>query len=83
MKESWKECFRLLGIRVSSLTRPQRLFLRASVTDLLEAYDKEWFLRHKERLRNELLMILEEFDPVTIEENQEPIPLHSKRDKIR
>jgi len=91
MRESddWEECFRLLGIKNLKPTRPQWLFLEASCTDLLERHPKKsWWFRNKMRLRDELYFVLNELGPVPDEEidlpeqNQEPIPLHSRGDKI-
>lgn len=86
MDEDMKECMRLLGIKGLKSTRPQSLFLRAPCSDLLERHpNKSWWFRHKERLRGELLMILKDFDPVTMEEEpeqcREPIPILTEAER--
>ena len=67
-QESWHECLRLLGIKNLQPTLPQWEFLRASCPDLLKRHpDKRWWMENKLSLREELLDILEEFDPVIYE----------------
>jgi hypothetical protein len=81
--EYLQECLRLVGIRVSSITRQPDTCLEIGITDLLETHDKRWFLLHRKQLRNELLALLEELGPVgeitdKLEQNRKPIPLFKK-----
>ena len=85
--ENWQECMRLLGIKgCFKPTLPQSQFLRATCSYLLKRHpNKSWWFRHKMRLRDELLFVLNELGPVPEEEiieqpeqNQEPIPLFEK-----
>ena len=69
MDEDIEEVTRMLGIKGLKPTRSQRLFLEASCTDLLERHsNKSWWFRHKMRLRDELLFVLNDLGPIPDEE---------------
>ena len=89
-QESCRECMRLLGIKGLEPNLPQWEFLMASCPELLREHpEKIWWFQNKMRLRDELLFVLNELGPVEeleiaqSEQNQEPIPLHSKKDMGR